>query len=268
MLRSILGRTLHVRRRSMIGWSVGIAALAGITVAFWPIMPDPREMEQLMEQLPEGMLAAFGMAEVEDLFSPEGYLDSQLFAMISPLVLLIFAVGCGAAAIAGDEERGTLELLLAQPLSRTRVLLERTGGIALLIATLVVIHALALAVGGAIVGLDVAVEGFVAIHVSLLLLTLLFAGAALAVGAATGRRGLAIGVAAAIAVGGYLLDSFAPLVDWLEPLRPASPFYLYRGADPLSEGLDPVHSGALAAVALLTVAVAVWAFGRRDVGTG
>jgi ABC-2 type transport system permease protein len=268
MLRSVLGRTLHARRRSIIGWGLGIAALAGITLAFWPIMPDTSEMEQLLEQMPEGMLAAFGMAEVDDLFSPTGYLDSQLFAMISPLVLLIFAVGGGAAAIAGDEERGTLELLLAQPLSRTRVLLERSGGLALLVTALVVLHGVVLAVGAAIVDLDVAVEGLVGIHVSLLLLLLLFAGVGIAVGAGTGRRGLAIAVSAAIAVVGYLLDSFAPLVDWLEPFRAVSPFYLYRGADPLAEGLEPVHATALAVATLVALAIAVWTFERRDVGTG
>lgn len=268
VLGSVLGRALHVRRRSIVGWAIGVAALSAMVIAFWPMVPDAPELEQLVEQMPEGMRAAFGMAEIDDLFSPTGYLDSQLFAMMSPLVLLIFGVGAGAQAIAGDEDRGTLELVLAQPLSRTRIVLERAAAIGLLVLLLVAIHWVVLAVAGLLVDLRPPSGGLIAVHVSLLLLVLLFAALALAVGAATGRRGLAIGVSAAVGVVAYMLDSFGPLVDQLEPLRPLSPFYLYRGADPLSQGLDPLHAGVLAATTLIVLAVGVWVFERRDVATG
>ncbi len=267
MLGSVLGRALHERRRSMIGWSVGVAALAGMVIAFWPMVPDAPELERLMEQMPEGMMAAFGLAEIDDLFSPAGYLDSQLFALITPLVLLIFAVGAGAAAIAGDEDRGTLELLVAQPVSRTRVLLERAAAIALLVAALVLVHWVVLAAARPIVDLAPPAGGLAAIHVSLLLLTLLFAALALAVGAATGRRGVAIGVSAGVGVLGYVLDSFAPIVDWLEPVRPASPFYLYRGGQPLQDGLHAGHATALLVAILVLVVAGLASFRRRDVGT-
>ena len=46
-----------------------------------------------------------------------------------PLLLMIAAIGAGAGAIAGEEERGTLELLLANPLSRRRLVLEKTAAV-------------------------------------------------------------------------------------------------------------------------------------------
>jgi ABC-2 type transport system permease protein len=62
--------------------------------------------------------------------SPTGYLQGTLFALLGPLLAVMMAVAAGARAIAGDEEAGTLELLLAHPVSRTRLLLERFGALA------------------------------------------------------------------------------------------------------------------------------------------
>jgi hypothetical protein len=47
--------------------------------------------------------------------TPAGYLQGTLFALLGPLLLVMMAVTTGARAIAGDEEAGTLDLVLAQP---------------------------------------------------------------------------------------------------------------------------------------------------------
>jgi ABC-type transport system involved in multi-copper enzyme maturation permease subunit len=51
---------------------------------------------------------------------------------LAPLLFLIFAIGQGSGAIAGEEERGTLDLLLANPRSRVRIVLEKFGALALM----------------------------------------------------------------------------------------------------------------------------------------
>ena len=83
-------------------------------------------------------------------------------------------------------------------------------------------------------------------------------------GAATGRRGLVIGIAAAGAVAAYLVNSLAPLVAALEPLQRASPFWHYAASDPLRHGLDAWHVLVLAGIAAAATLVAVAAFDRRD----
>ena len=65
------------------------------------------------------------------------------------------------------------------------------------------------------------------------LVATVFGTIALAVGAATGRRGLARGLGALAAVVAYLLSSLAEVVRWLEPVRPVSPWYHALGVDPL-----------------------------------
>ncbi len=60
-----------------------------------------------------------------DFISPVGYLNSQLFFLMLPIILGIFAISLGSDALAGEEGRGTLDLLLSTPLSRRKAVLEK-----------------------------------------------------------------------------------------------------------------------------------------------
>jgi ABC-2 type transport system permease protein len=106
----------------------------------------------------------------------------------------------------------------------------------------------------------------VAAVVSASLFGFFMGGFALMVGAASGSRGLAIGLGAALGIAAYLVNSLAPLVDGLDWLQQLSPFYYYYEADPLRNGLDPAHAAVLGVGGLLFVLVAIIGFRRRDVG--
>ena len=77
-----------------------------------PRQPRP---EQDGQRLSEALKAFIAFGGDLDYVSGAGYLGSELFAFMVPLLLLIAAIGAGARAIAGEEERGTLDLLLANP---------------------------------------------------------------------------------------------------------------------------------------------------------
>ncbi len=120
--------------------------------------------------------------------------------------------------------------------------------------------------GGPLVGLEVGVAGLAAAVASQTLLAVLFGGVAMAVGAATGSRGLATGVGAAAAVAAYLVHSLAPLAEALKPLRRLSPIWWATGNDPLQHGLGV---GLLLVLAVLGAVLAVGGrlFIRRDLAT-
>jgi ABC-2 type transport system permease protein len=96
------------------------------------------------------------------------------------------------------------------------------------------------------------------------LLGLALGGVALLLGALTGRRMVALGGTLAIAVASFFVNGLAPLVDWLQGLRPFSLFYHYIGYDPLNHGLDPFHAGVLLAIAVVGTLAAALAFEHRD----
>jgi ABC-2 type transport system permease protein len=133
---------------------------------------------------------------------------------------------------------------------------------------LVVIVAVAawvgLLIGVALGGGGIGVGNTAAFAVHLAFFRLAIGAVALALGAGTGRRALASGVAAGVGVFGWLINGFAPLVSALDWLRYLSPFYYYAGHDPLTQGIDAGDLAVLGVVAVALAAVGMLAFERRD----
>jgi len=100
-----------------------------------------------------------------------------------------------------------------------------------------------------------------------LLFALDFGILALALGAATGRRALAIGVSATLAVAADIINALAPMASWLDKIKVASPFYYYSHGDPLRHGVNATDMLILLAVAVIFAAVAPLLFRRRDLTT-
>ncbi|MGZ4239963.1 MAG: ABC transporter permease subunit [Solirubrobacteraceae bacterium] len=174
------------------------------------------------------------------------------------------AISAAAASTAGEEEDRILTLVLGHPLGRSRLV----GARAVAAATVVVAVAVATGVG-MLAGVALGGGGISAGNIAAFSLQLAFFGfatgaIALALGAGTGRRTVAVGIAAAVAILGWLINGFAPLVSGLSWLKYLSLFYYYAGHDPLTGGADIGGIIVLAAVAIAFAVVAVVAFERRD----
>jgi len=145
-------------RRAVVGWALGAGGVALLYTSYYPSVSQP-SMVAALKNYPEGLKKAFNM---QDVASPAGYLGSAVFGLLVPVLLAIFMIVAGSRAIAGDEEAGTLDLVLAHPVSRTRLLLSRLA--ALIVVVLVVaavVFLLILSVAGGI-GTVVAVLGYFA----------------------------------------------------------------------------------------------------------
>ena len=112
----ILERALADRRRSLIGWGLGIGAYVALIVAFWPSIRGSSEISKAIENYPDAMKEFFGGAAAFDYTRPGGFLNTQLFSLVLPLLITIFAIGYGASALAGDQHADQLDLELALPL--------------------------------------------------------------------------------------------------------------------------------------------------------
>ena len=252
MLRSLFTKTLYDARRALVGWAVGLLATVAMIMAMYPTV-RAGSYQRSVQEAPEALLRAFGMDRGTDIVSGAGYLGGYLFGFMLPMLLLVFAIGVGASAVAGEEDRGTLELLVANPISRTRVLAEKFAALTVMAVLLGLVVLGGVLAGGPLVGLRVGVAGLVA-------------AVAMAVGAATGSRGLAVGVGAAAAVAAYLVDSLAPLADALAWLQRLSPIWWATGNDPLQHGLG-VGLLLLLAGLLTLLAVGGRLFTQRDLRT-
>ena len=258
----ILVRALGDRRRGLIGWCAGVLGLVLLTVLVYPSVEGNPQLNDLLEDYPDVTRALLGAGEL-DLVSPAGYLNSQLFALMAPVVVAIFAIGWGAGAVASDEEHGTLELLMAQPVSRQRLVAERAAAMVVGVLLLCVVTFAATWGGARAVGMGISSGAVASACLALALIGLLAGALALAGSCATGRRAPGIAAGAVVLTAGYLLDSLGQVIGALEPWRPLSPFHWYDSAARLTDGPGPGLLVLVAATAALGAGATV-AFVRRD----
>jgi ABC-2 type transport system permease protein len=262
MLADIWTKTLWDQRRSLLGWAVGFIAVAVIYGGFYPFASTP-EYAELIDNLPAGLSEAFGWDEIS---TAHGYLGSTVYGILGPVLVIIMAIGFGAKAIAGNEEAGHLELLIAQPVTRSRVVLQRA--VALVIATLVgglAVFMSILAIRGP-VDIELPIGNIAVTSLNLALLGAVFGTLALLVGGFVGKRGLVVGVSAVVAVASYLANGLAPQIEGIAWLQKVSPFYWFAGTATLRDGIDLPKTLLLAVLSLVFVVIATVAFNRRDVG--
>ena len=261
MTATVFRKTMRDQYRSLIGWSIAIFAIAGLEIALWPSMKSMKNLDELLAGYPEEMKELFNIGEMT---SGTGFLNAELFSLTIPVMFLIYAIGRGARLTAGEEEAGTYEVLLATPVSRGRILLEKAAALITCVAILGVVLLVVTYGGATLVAMDV---GFVALATACLAMTLLgieFALVALALGASWGKRPRTLAVAGGLAAGAYLLFAATSLVEALEPWRIVSPFYQATEGGPIGAGL-PARFAWLVVIGVAAIAAALPVFDRRDI---
>jgi ABC-2 type transport system permease protein len=248
---------LRLRYRVAASAGVGLIVVIMIVGALYPSLKDT--FGKL--SVPQGVANLLGGADYSTL---TGWLQSEIVATYGPLVFCAVGITTAAATTAGDEDDRVLAMLLAHPVLRTRLLLAKTVALGLLMVAVSIATWLGLLAGVAIAGGGISTAHLAAQAVHLCLLGLTFATLALALGAATGRKPVAAGGAAAIAILAFLLNGLAPLIGGLTWTQYLSPFYYYSSGRPLTNGAQWGHLAALAAVSLILVGAAVAGFRRRD----
>jgi len=257
-------QALRAARRTLAIWSAAFAGLIALYAVIWPSVRGNTSWRNLFDTLPQTYRALFTASGTIDLSTAGGYLGVELMGFMGPALIAVYAISAGTAAIAGEEDRGGLEVTLSAPVSRARVFGQRFAALAAGIAILMIATGAALWVFSALLDMGLGL-GAIASAAAALGIFGLFAGAvAIAVGAATGSPAIARGVAALVAVASYLINALAQVTSALRPARPISPYYLVLGNEPLAHGLW--LTGAVSVLAAVTVIAAAGGilFARRD----
>lgn len=261
MLGELTRLDLRLRRRSLYGYALGLGAYVLVIVALYPSFKNDTSLDQLTAN---GSTVAALFGATGPLTTPAGWLGANVYANFGPLIVLVLGIGYGAGCLAGQDEDGTLGLVVTLPLSRARIVLEKVAALTLL-ALAACLATLVAALAGRAFDLHVAPAGLIGVTVGMLLLGIDFGLLAMWIGAATGSRGVALGVTSALAAASYLVASLAPVVTWLHPARFGSLFFYAVGDQQLTGGLRLGWAAVLVAVAVVLVAGCRAAFDRLDV---
>lgn len=262
-IRELVLRGVRTVRRSALWWTVGIATFVVVNLAFWPSLENSGALDAYEGM--EAFLEAFG---AQNIATPSGYVDGQVYALLLPLLFSALAITLMSGLTAGDENAGRLELLHALPVGRRTVWFSRW-----LAATVVL---LAVAVAGGLVTLaslpvfslqEVSAGRVVMATIGCALLAA-FHGSVSYVAAALGAtRGLSAGVGIVVLVVGYLMSFVLPLSDSLAWARDWSPWFWSIGEQPVSNGIAPWRLVLTALLTALLAGLGTWAIDRRDIRT-
>ncbi len=245
-------------------------ALVAVALGVWAfLMPViyatfGRQLAAILDTgiIPDAFLRLMGA----DPFSLVGAVALGWVHPITIGLQVIFPIGLGAAAIAGERQRGSLEVLLSRPLSRRRLFATDLAAL-VAFATLTTLATVAGTVAGAaaygVAGeLDAGALAFLAVNTVLQLAA--FAAIALAASASFDRLAPALGVGLVVLLLGYVLEILGTLWPDAAFLQPYSPFHYLRPLEILSGRAELSDLAVLAGITVAATAWGLWHFPRRD----
>ena len=256
-------KSLKDQRKSVSWWIFGLLVLFTVQLWVYPtIKKSAADLQKFLDLYPDALKKIFRM---QDYTSGPGYLSTELFSLMLPIIVI--SIGCAAGARAGaqEEEDGTADILLALPVSRLSILATKVLANLFVLVVVGIIMFSALAIGAPIVDLKMGSLHLSAGVLSCTLLGITFTSLTTMTSALSGRRGMALGVGVASAVAFYVLFSLASLVKTFEHLLPVNPFQWTIGNAPLFNGFDWWGILKLATASLVFFAISAWGFNRRDI---
>lgn len=264
-MKAVIAWELKRRRWFILWWIIGIASLIAVTVlAYKAIGHDASQLNSAFDSISSSAGGFFGGS---DFFSPIGYMSSQIYYILLPILVIIMATTLAASLMNRDENDGTVEYTLARAVSRRQLLCAKAIVWFIVIAAVCV---LTYAVTAATVGIaDIKID-----HIDLLVTHLLafafsatFGMIAFALMAASQlTRKAATSVAIVLAFGGYVVSSLAGLVHWLETPAKFLPYHYYDTVDLLGGHIESGLVVYLVGVTVVAAIIAAAGYTRRDIG--
>jgi ABC-2 type transport system permease protein len=262
-LSSVFLKTLRDYRIPILGWGIGMGLVVVSPMAsVASLVTTPEARQQLAS-----IAASFAWnADAVAVTTIGGYATFKIGIFI--FLITVWPILAGSRMLRGEEERGSLDVLLSVPRPRLRVALEKLAAMWTALLAMGLLIGLVAFGGGRTFGADFGLGGALLFGLDLALICAVFGGLALLISQFTQERGPAAGATAGLLLIFIVLDMvhrIAPNSEWISRL---SPIYYYN----LSKGLIPsygVNAGAMLLLAVLAIGLggmAVWLFNKRDVG--
>ena len=265
MLRVLL-QELRFRRNAIIGWGLGVSVLPLIYIGLYPQIEDQMAAFEEILELP--MYQAFGLS-LTDL---ESYIASTVI-LIVPILVCIYAIINATGTLAGEEDDGRLELIVALPIPRWQIVATKATAVAIALFLILLIVGILAAVTFAAIESQVTTTiapgtmffGLLyawPIVISIAMIALFF-------GVFSPSRRIAALLSTAVFLISYFGSNIAGMVESLESSQRFFLFHYYDAtANLLTNGAQAGDIIVLLVVALIAFLLAVIFFQWRDITVG
>lgn len=257
---------LRSRRMSIIGWGFGVGFFVLVYSVFYPSLPAE------MTEMNLGEIEIYQVIGQFEMGTFEGYFGSTILNFMAILIIM-YAVANGTGTLAGEEENGTLELIVTLPLHRWEIVLSKALAMmisALLILGIVVVMGVtAFALIAGQLETSITAGDLILPILSALPIILLFMMISLFFSALMPQRRFAAGAAALVVVASFLGNNLLPLIEGMESITVLLPFHYYeRSPEVFTGGIRIEDALLLLAAAAVFLLLAMFSFSRRNITTG
>jgi ABC-2 type transport system permease protein len=261
--KSVYLKTLRDFRIAILGWGTGMGLLVFAVLASVPsLMETPQARASLVS-----LSGSFAwLAEPIAVDTPGGYATWKYGFTI--LLIAVWPLMACSRMLRGEEERGSLDVLLSLPRGRVRVALEKLAAVWTALLGMGLIIALLTFAGGKSVSADFGLFDALLFGLNVSLICGVFGSLALLFSQFTQERGTASGLTGGLLLVFIVLDMVHRVIPNTEWLSRLSPVYYYNLSKPLvpGYGTNPGAMLLLLALCILLSGAALWLFARRDVG--
>ena len=263
MFRNVYLKTLRDYRIGILGWGIGMGLSLVLTMAsVSQLTSTPQARGELVALA--GQFAWNAAAIAVD--TTGGYAMFKIGIFI--FLIAVWPLLAASRALRGEEERGSMDVLLSLPVSRSRVAVEKIAAIWTALLAMGALVGLLSYAGGQRFGGEFGLGDALLYGLDLSLICAVVAGAALLLSQLTSEASGAARWAGGLLVVTIVVDMVHRIFTDLEWVSRLSPIYYFNLSKPLvpSYGTNLGAMLFLLALATLLCAAAVWIFARRDIG--
>lgn len=269
MFKNIFLKTLRDKRKSIIGWSIGFFLYTIFITSLYPTFTSEKEAVinyiKLFADMPFLKLFGINSENILDFTSPEGFLNPEFFYMVAPMLIIMLGIALGSDTLAGEEERKTMDLLLSNPISRSRIVLEKFLAITSIIFIVIPFTYIGFLISLFTFNIEINPLKLLQAMIMLGFLGLSFGSLAFVIGGITGNKGKSIAISSVAAIVSYLINALSNMISAIEKYRFLSLFYYYGGDNPLKKGMYLPHLFVIIFIILVLLIISLLSFERRDI---
>jgi len=259
---NLLSKTLYERRFFILGWSLGLGFLGFAMTSFFPSFSGG-EIDGLLTSLPPALQGLVG--DLQDWKQLPGYIGSQVFDIRLPIFASILSILLAVGLTVGEESKGQLRTLIALPISRRKIIIAKWLAIVIICFIASLGTVIGIEVGVAVIGETLDHMVLVRLGLFTWLLVTSLATLIFAVGSASGKRSLTTAAGIIVAIGSFLLTTFAQSVSWLKEYEWLSFLHYFPATDIAKGTIEWGNVVFYIALILVSLIIAFVFFPRRDV---
>jgi len=263
---TIILKSIKLRRISITIFVLVAFFYTILIGSFFPtIQKNAEQFNKLMEYYPESLLAFLG-GDILQFSTFEGFLSLEYLNFFWVFIAGGLALAFATAAIAQENENGTLELMLWQPISRTKYLFAKIVTLILLMLIMTVVTVLGAFISASSIDVSISHSAFWIWAVDGFLLLLAFSGISFLLSVIFNERGRANMIAISVLIVSYILNGLAEIIDKIKDFQFLSLFHYYNSQEILKTGEWPIKSIIIFfSVFIICVILSVIIFRKKNI---